>query len=165
MGCVEALANVLRLKDESPEAEVTVFHRGIRLWGRDEEMLSDAIDLGVRFVRVADPPVVSAGGGATVAGRDQDSGSDVTVKPDLVVLSVGVVPSPVSRDAARALDLKIGAAGFIVPRGRVVAPLETGNPGVYAAGPASAPVDTAVSVAHARAAAGKACLYLGKGEA
>ena len=170
--CAEALTHVHRILAESPDAALTVLHRGIRVWGFDEEMFSDAIDLGVRFVRVKAEPVVS-NDGTTVTAVDEESGEELSFEPGLVVLSTGVVAAGENRRIAEALGLEVDGDGFLPPADEAIAPVrgrcdgaepcERRCEGVFVCGTAAWPASIEECVTQALAAAGKASLYLTKG--
>jgi heterodisulfide reductase subunit A-like polyferredoxin len=155
--CAEAMANVLRLKEQSPDTRVTVLHRGIRVWGFDEEYFADAIDLGVGFTEVEEPPAVSADG---VTAVEAGSGESVALRPDLVVLSTGTLPAPSNGVLADAFGLTLDGDGFFVPVDEALRPVETDRPGVFVCGTACWPASIREAVGQGRAAAGRACLYL-----
>jgi len=161
--CVEALANALRLRELAPDVEIAVLHQGVRVWGFDEEMFSDAIDLGVRFVRVDGPPTVTPDGGLEFDVADGEEVDGNVMRPDLVVLSAGVRSSAANRNAAGALSAELDDDGFFAPADGALAPLESGLPRVYFCGPACGPVGVREGAVQARAAAGKACRLLMKG--
>jgi heterodisulfide reductase subunit A len=158
--CADALRNALRLRQEDPASEVTVLHRGIRVWGFDEELLSEAIESGVEFVEVDGATEVVSEPGLTVSATGAD-GNRVTVEPDLVVLSTGVEPSARTARLAEALGVGLCTDGFFERAGRVA----TGRsaPVAYACGRACGPADLHERILQARAVAGKACLYLKRG--
>jgi heterodisulfide reductase subunit A len=158
--CAEAMANVLRIKEQDPGAEVTVLHRGIRVWGFDEELFADAVDLGVRFVRVEEPPTISAGDALEISAVDADEGESLSLTPDLVVLSTGVLPSTANGELARAFGVEVDGDGFLVPIDEALRPVETARTGVFVCGTACWPAGVREAVTQARAAAGKACLFL-----
>ncbi len=170
--CAEALTHVHRILAENPDAALTVLHRGIRVWGFDEEMFSDAIDLGVRFVHVKAEPVVSEDG-TGVTAVDERSGEELSFEPDLVVLSTGVVAAGENRRIAEALGLEVDGDGFLPPADEAIAPVrgrcdgpepcERRCEGVFVCGTAAWPASIEESVTQALAAAGKASLYLTKG--
>lgn len=158
--CAEAMSNILKLKEQSPGADVTVLHKGIRVWGFDEELFADAIDLGVRFVRVDEPPAISADGTLAVTAVDVDAGEELRLTPDLIVLSTGVRPARANTELATALGLTLDGNGFFVPVDEALRPVETERPGIYVCGSACWPASVRDSVVQARAAAGRACLFL-----
>ncbi len=160
--CAEAMANALRLKELDSAIDITVLHRDIRVWGFDEEKFADAIDAGVEFVRVEPSLDVTSDARLEVAAVDADTGEELRFTPDLVVLSTGVLAPIGSAAAAAALHLETDGSGFLVPLDEAMAPVETGVPGVYVAGPATGPVPAGEGAVQARAAAGKACLFLGR---
>jgi heterodisulfide reductase subunit A len=161
--CAEAMANVLRIREQAPDATVTVLHRGIRVWGFDEELFADAVDLGVRFVEVASQPEVSTGGTIEVSAVEADGGGPVTLTPDLVVLSAGVVPSAENAGLAAGLGIPVDGDGFLLPADEALRPVETRRPGVFVCGTASWPASVGEAATQGRAAAGKACLWIAGG--
>ncbi len=158
--CAEAMANVLRIKEQNADSEVTVLHKGVRVWGFDEELFADAVDLGVRFVRVGEPPEVSVDGALEVTAVEADGGEELTWTPDLVVLSTGILPSPANGQLAKALGITLDGNGFFVPVDEALRPVDTVRPGIFVCGTACWPVSVRDAVTQARAAAAKACLFL-----
>ncbi len=168
--CAEALANLHRILGENPETEVTVLHKGIRVWGFDEEMFSDAIDAGVRFVRVADTPAISDGASPEVTAVDAETGDAIRLAPDLVVLSTGVVAAEENAAVAGALGVDVDGDGFLRAADEAVAPVrsrcdgsgpcERQCEGVFICGSAAWPASIEDCVTQAQAAAGKASLHI-----
>jgi heterodisulfide reductase subunit A len=168
--CADALRNALGLKREDPAREITILHRGIRVWGFDEELLSEALDLGVEFIEVKVTPEVVLGGEPGDAGAERGTptvrgttvdGDALALEPDLVVLSAGVEPSAGTGALAKAVGAELASDGFFDRAGAVCG--DTGDLRVYACGRAAGPADLNERVLQARAAAGKACLYLKRG--
>ena len=160
--CTQAVKNALRLKRKHPDVSVTVLHRTIRVWGFDEEMFLDALDMGVEFIHVAGVPEVSVDGtlGVEFVG---DDGEKRQLEAGTVVLSTGTISHPQTTEAARALGVQLDGSGFVVPADEAIAPLETGLPGVFVAGPAVEPMSLQEAAFGGRAAAGKAILFLRRG--
>jgi quinone-modifying oxidoreductase subunit QmoA len=133
------------VKEQIPDAEVTVYYIDRRTPGRNEAMLPRAEAAGVRFVKGKVGKVGPGKGGAlTLRLEDVDAGRIVEVEADLVVLATGMVPRgngelplPVERDGD----------GFA---------LDDRAARVFAAGVARRPEDVAASVRDATGAAAKA---------
>ncbi|MCK4915903.1 MAG: CoB--CoM heterodisulfide reductase iron-sulfur subunit A family protein, partial [Candidatus Eisenbacteria sp.] len=158
--CADALRNALRLKKEDPECEVTILHRGIRVWGFDEELLSEAIDQGVDLVEVAAQVEVAEDGKPAVSATDS-GGEAVALEPDLVVLSTGIEPSAATAQLAGIAGVELASDGFFTCTGAVAS--AKGVLHIYACGRACGPTAVRERVLHAQAAAGKACLLLKRG--
>ncbi len=158
--CADALRNALRLKREDPECEVTILHRGIRVWGFDEELLSEAIDQGVDFVEVAAQVEVAEGGKPAVSATD-GGGETVALEPDLVVLSTGIEPSAATAQLAGIAGVELASDGFFTRTGAVASVKDVLH--IYACGRACGPTAVHERVLQAQAAAGKACLLLKRG--
>jgi heterodisulfide reductase subunit A-like polyferredoxin len=158
--CADALRNALRLKMEDPDSEVTILHRGIRVWGFDEELLSEAIDRGVGFVEVA--AQVGVAEGETLAVNATDTGGEaVALEPDLVVLSTGVEPSAATAQLAGVAGVELSSDGFFTRAGAVAGAENVLH--IYACGRACGPAAVHERVLQAQAAAGEACLLLKRG--
>jgi heterodisulfide reductase subunit A-like polyferredoxin len=159
--CADTLRNAIRLRREDPSADVTILHRGIRVWGFDEELLSEAIERGVSFIEVADTASVEVDGGVRVVARATD-GEAVTMTPDVVALSTGVEPSRWTGDVARVIGAELAGDGFFGSAGRVACG-EAAGLGVEVCGRAAGAAEVEERVIQAQAAAGRACLHVKRG--
>lgn len=52
--CAQALRNALAVKKVRPDARVTILHRDIRVYGLEEELLTEALERGIEFVGLKD---------------------------------------------------------------------------------------------------------------
>jgi heterodisulfide reductase subunit A len=88
-----------------------------------------------------------------------DDGSRVVEQPhDLVVLSVGMIPS---FNPQAIYDVPVATAdGFIATPAANLSPCLTGRPGVFVAGTAAGPMDIVDSIIMAGAAAAETAAYL-----
>jgi heterodisulfide reductase subunit A-like polyferredoxin len=143
--CTVSTKQALYVKEQLPEAEVTVYYIDRRTPGRNESMLPRAEAAGVKFVKGKVGKVVRGPGGALLIHvEDVDAGRIVDAEVDLVVLATGMVPAgngdsplPVVRDGD----------GFA---------LDDRAARIFAAGVARRPEDVAASVRDATGAAAKA---------
>ncbi len=158
--CADALRNALRLKREDPGCDVTILHRGIRVWGFDEELLSEAIDQGVDFVEVAAQVEVTDGAKPVVSATDT-GGETVALEPDLVVLSTGVEPSAATAQLSGIAGVELASDGFFIRTGAVAGVKDVLH--IYACGLACGPAAVHERVLQAQAVAGRACLFLKRG--
>ncbi len=143
--CLASAKQSLYVKQQLPDAEVTVYYIDRRMMGRNEAMLGKAEAAGVRFVKGKVGKVSAGRDGALVLRvEDVDAGRIVEAEADLVVLATGMAPRgsgelplPIARDAD----------GFA---------LDDRKARLFVAGVARRPEDVAASVRDATGAAAKA---------
>ncbi len=91
--CLASTKQALYVKEQLPDAEVTIYYIDRRTPGRNESMLSRAEAAGVKFVKGKVGKVSQGQGGALVLHlEDVDAGRKVDAEVDLVVLATGMVP-------------------------------------------------------------------------
>ena len=143
--CMASAKQALYVKEQIPEAEVTIYYIDRRTPGRGEAMLTRAEAAGVRFVKGKVGKVRQGEGGALVLRfEDVDAGRTVNAEADLVVLATGMMPRG------------NGELPFPVPRDGDGFALDDGAVGLFSAGVARRPEDVAASVRGATGAAAKA---------
>jgi heterodisulfide reductase subunit A-like polyferredoxin len=162
--CKQALQNALAYKTARPEAEITVVHRGIRVYGFEEEVYTASREAGVEFVEVVGPAGFDPESG-TVTGLGLD-GKPVKVEGEVVVLSL----ADASGGDRPALSETTGAClddlGFFSVERPLAGPFRSSARGVFVCGFARAPViaEEAFSEGAAAAQAIWAYLYSNQGE-
>ncbi len=163
--CGQAVKNAITLKNLNPKANVYVLYRDIRTYGLREMYYRLAREKGVVFIEYdrSNPPVVSQEGDRiAVEFEDTLLGERIRLEPDLLALSVGIVPSEIE-DLAKALKVPLTQENFFMEAHVKLRPVEMAVAGVYVCGLAHAPKPIDESIAQAKAAAGKACIPLAKG--
>ena len=165
--CNHAVKNALTLKEKNPQAQVIVLYRDLRTYGYAEEKYREAREQGVIFIPYnldAKPELDQKGKAKAVAVRffDPILGEEVTVNPDLVVLSVGIVPQG-SEVLSKLLKVPITADKFFLEAHVKLRPVEMPVDGVYVCGLAHSPKPLDETVVQAHAAAAKAAMPLVKG--
>jgi heterodisulfide reductase subunit A len=165
--CMNTVKDTLLLKDHYPDVESTVFYMDMRTFGRGfEEMFQRSREEGVRYVRgipgeiTEDPDTRNL----VVRVENTTTGSLETLELDLLVLSVGAVPSSGGKKIAQMLSLSRGEDGFILEAHPKLKPVDGVTRGVYIAGCAEAPKDVKESVTQAGAAAARANILLNSGK-
>jgi heterodisulfide reductase subunit A len=144
------------------------FHlfQDIRTYGKYELLYKDAREKGALFVKFNEetPPVVEqANGRFTVKVKDVLTyGEELDIESDLVVLVTGMEPRA-NDSLSDVLKLPVGLDGFFKEIHPKLRPVETVIDGVFVAGAAQAPRNSAESVASALAAAAKTAALLKKG--
>jgi quinone-modifying oxidoreductase subunit QmoA len=121
--CLASLKQALYVKEQIPEAEVTIYYIDRRTPGRNEELLTRMAGTeGVRLVKGKVGKVEQASGGElTLKLEDVDSGLLEEARADLVVLATGMVPNV---GAELPFSLKTDEDGFALddlPAGLTVA--------------------------------------------
>ena len=169
--CSALLHGANRIRENYPGTRVYEFYRDIRTYGRgQEELYNQASSNSVVFLRYeADqsPTVTSQSDGSgyplRVTVRDTLTfGEEVEVPVDLVVLGVGMEPSPVT-ELAEMMKLPVGVDRFLLEVHPKLRPVEMSVSGVLLAGTCQAPMDIGETCSAAGAAAVKASGILGRG--
>jgi heterodisulfide reductase subunit A len=155
--CMAAIKNAILLKEKHPAMEVTICHNDIRAYGKGyEEYLNRAEQQGIRFLKGLPGDVWDDGRGPALQVENTETRVVEVLRPDLVVLSVGIGPCEGTGDLARLLRLPLEESGFVKPLDDKLGPFLTGQCGIYLAGTTTAPRDIPDSVAMGEAAAMRA---------
>ena len=168
--CSVALKNALALKAINPQAEIVVFYRDIRTYGFRERLYKEARQKGVLFVRydAEQPPQVSfhATGDVHTDGRpgekveihawDKMLSRWFSITPDLVVLSMPVVPNEDVHELAGLFKAQVDTDGFFLEAHVKLRPVDFATEGVFMAGLAHYPKLITESIIQAQAAAARA---------
>jgi heterodisulfide reductase subunit A-like polyferredoxin len=160
--CTTALKNALVLKEQNPRARVVVVHQDIRTYGFKEKLYTRARQQGVIFMRydAQSQPEVGVNGDLTVRVSDRALDRDVTLQPDLLVLSMPAVPQNDARDLAKLFKANIDADGFFMEAHVKLRPVDFATDGVFMAGMAHYPKLLDESMIQAQAAAARAARVL-----
>ena len=155
--CMQALKNAMLIKEKNPDTEVTICYMDIRSYGKGyEEYYERAKALGVRFLRGMPSDVIPDRAGMVVQVEDSESSQLLTLRPELVVLSVGIGPSDAAGRFAEMLGIPCEDTGFVRPLNDALDTTGTIRPGIYVAGTVTAPRDIPDSVASGGSAAVRA---------
>ncbi|MGC8944882.1 MAG: FAD-dependent oxidoreductase [Anaerolineae bacterium] len=163
--CTTALKNALMLKRHKPQARVTVIYRDIRTFGFKERTYQEARRAGVIFIRYdfdRKPEVKIADSRLQVRVWEPVLGEELVLEPDLVVLSMPVVPSPGARELAARLKLPVDLDGFFLEAHVKLRPVDFATDGFFLAGMAHYPKFLGEAIAQAQAAAARAATVLGR---
>ncbi len=163
--CGQAVKNALRILDDNPDANVYILYRDIRTYGLMEDYYREARERGVIFVHYekGKPPVATEKDGKlSVTFFDEMIDEDISLQPDLLVLSVGIVPNEVDK-LAKILKVPVTKDKFFLEAHAKLRPVEFSVEGVYMCGLAHAPKPISESIAQAKSAVAKAAIPLAKG--
>ena len=164
--CGQAVKNALQILKANPLSHVSILYRDMRTYGFMEDAYGRAREQGVNFIHFDkdSPPALSEENGILhLSFFDKILGDRVILNPDLLVLSVGIVPSE-TEELSRLLKLPLTNDGFFLEAHPKLRPVEFSVEGIYLCGIAHSPKPVSESVAQAKAAAGKACSLLSKGQ-
>jgi len=163
--CAGAVTKAVRLKQEHPEADITLLYRDIRTYGLSERYYTRARELGIRFIRYeedAGPEVCETDDGLEVTVFDSQLGDPVSLKADLLVLSSRIDPNPDNGELSQLFKVALNAEGFFLEAHAKLRPVEFATEGVFVCGLAHYPKTMGESVSQALAAAGKAAAVLSR---
>jgi heterodisulfide reductase subunit A len=161
--CTATMHATLDLKQRFPAINVYDIHQDIRTYGRGhEDLYRQAGENGARFLRFLpeEGPVVAANTAEddhalVVTVKDTLTWSEtIEVPVDLVVLAVGMMPSPID-ELYELLKITPGSDRFLLEVHPKLRPVETAVNGIVLAGTAQSPMNIQESIASAGAAAAK----------
>jgi heterodisulfide reductase subunit A len=163
--CTGTMTAAIKVKEKDPEAEVFVLYRDIRTYGFREEYYKTAAEKGVTFIRFEDdvkPKVEAKDGKINVSVTDEDTGKDVSLSPDYLVLASGTRPYPDSEALAPMLKVPLTREGFFLEAHMKLRPVDFATEGVYLAGLAHGPKFLDESIGQGLAAVSRAMTILSK---
>ncbi len=163
--CTTAVKNALKIKERNPRSQVVVLYRDMRTYGYSEDIYRQAREQGVVFIPYEmerKPEVAKKGSGVTVSFFDPLLQEDVTLSPDLVALSVGIVPEN-TENLSKLLKIPVNENKFYLEAHVKLRPVELAVDGVYVCGLAHSPKPLDEIIVQAQAAAAKAAIPLVQG--
>jgi heterodisulfide reductase subunit A-like polyferredoxin len=159
--CMHATKEAIIAREHDGRIEPTIFFMDIRAYGKGFERYYQraADEQGVRYVRSMVSAVREVPGSRNLRLLyATPGGKGVEEEFDLVVLSVGIRPSPGTEALAAKLGVRLNRFGFT--QGHPHAPAETSVPGIFAAGAFASPKDIPETVIEASCAAAMAARLL-----
>jgi len=163
--CMQAIKNAMLIKEKHPAIAVTLLYMDIRAYGKGyEEFYERAKAVGVRFLRgmPSDVRADTGANGLSFQTENTETGEIEILRPDLVVLSVGIEPTDTTAALANMLGLPREETGFFRSAHDAMDTVGTIRPGIYVAGTAVSPKDIPDSVASGESAAMRAFVGIKK---
>jgi heterodisulfide reductase subunit A-like polyferredoxin len=162
--CTVALKNALAIKQSSPSTEVTIFYKDIRVYGTGEDLYTRAREAGILFVRYSDErhPEIVKENPLIVRAFDLALQQEIELTPDVLVLSMPVVPRDDAVELASLVKAPLDSDGFFLEAHVKLRPVDTTKDGVFIAGMAHYPKLLEESVIQAQAAAARAARVLSR---
>ena len=167
--CSSALKNALAIKRLDPATQVTILYREMRSYGFKERLHTQARENGVAFIHYdeASRPEVrtldaSESDDASLEIRvwEEVLGREITLQPDLLVLSNPVVPGPAAQEMNQRLKVQLDGNGFFLEAHAKLRPVDFASDGLFMAGLAHYPKFLDESIVQAQAAAARATALL-----
>jgi quinone-modifying oxidoreductase subunit QmoA len=119
--CMATLKHVNYIREQYPEAKVSVFYIDLRSPGKYEKFREKLMaDENVEFIKgkVADI-IPESDGGVTVVAENAVTGEKIQQKVDMAVLATGMEPA--IREQGAGLGLQMDANGFVLSDGGMIA--------------------------------------------
>jgi heterodisulfide reductase subunit A len=156
--CGVASKEATEVKMAIPDAEVFIFYIDMRMYGYWESQIYWPAQEKhhIQYVKGIITEVLPKGDKLLVRGEDTTMGRPMEVLMDMVVLSVGMEPSPGTKKMAAITGAKQNKYGFIESINPPLDTVSTSVPGVYAVGAALGPADLEDCVSTGGLAAAKA---------
>jgi heterodisulfide reductase subunit A-like polyferredoxin len=165
--CTIALKNALKLKELNPAAQVTVLYQDIRTYGFKERLYTEARRKGVVFIpyELAQKPEVQlpddgSDGPLEVRVHEPMLGRDMVLRPDMLVLSMPMVPAAGAEELANRLKVGVDLDGWLMEAHVKLRPVDFATEGLYLAGAAHYPKLLDETITQAQAAAARAAIIL-----
>jgi heterodisulfide reductase subunit A len=176
--CTTALKNALAVKHINPAVQIFILYKDIRSFGFKERLYTQAREAGVVFVRYDDhnkPDVrfentfnhknetqVDAISPIAISVYDSYLRRNIILYPDLLILSMPIIPNPDIHHLSNLFKVPIDEDGFFQEAHVKLRPVDFSTEGIFMAGLAHYPKFINESIIQAKAAASKAANILFK---
>ncbi len=160
--CQQAIKNAISIKEINPDVNVFILHRDIRTYGFAEDFYRKAREMGIHFLRYQEdeePRVEQVEGRILVIFRDLTLGREITINPDQLILSTGVVAGDTG-ELASILKVPLTSEGFFLEAHVKLRPVDTQSDGIFICGMAHSPKRIDESISQALASSARACRLL-----
>ena len=161
--CITGVKQAIEIKKLLPEAKVFNFYMDLRMYGQDfEELYIEAQQKwGVSFVRGRVSEVAeNFDGSLQLKAEDTLVGRPLKMNFDLIVLLVGMVPSPGTESLGKTASLEFTSGNFLKSHDRHICANKTNIPGIFITGTCREPLSLQETFADARAASAQVISYL-----
>lgn len=164
--CQAAVKNALEIKKQSPDTQVFILYRDMRMYGQMEEYYTEARKQGVLFVRYDkdNPPVAKSDPeGVLVTVKDHVLQRDIEICADLLTLSAGVQANA-PQELISKMKLNNNPEGYFLEAHVKLRPVDMGSDAVFLCGTAHSPQLISEAIIQANGAASRAVTFLSKDE-
>jgi heterodisulfide reductase subunit A len=163
--CTNSMKNAIRIKQINPDCQVYVLYKDLITYGFREEYYTEARERGVIFLRYEEgdsPQVTADNGELRVEVQDVILDQPLTFKPDLLALSMAIMPAETNRRLSQILDVPLSSEGFFMEDNLKLRPMDFTREGIFLAGLAHYPKFMEETIAQSLATAARAMTYLSK---
>jgi heterodisulfide reductase subunit A len=161
--CQTAVKNAMLIKEQNPQARVSILYRDMQMYGvENEEMFRDSKAKGIRYIYYdpSQPPQVED---KRVTVYHSLLGRELTLPADLVVLSTPLVAHQDADEISQLLRVPVDENKFFLEGHVKLKPLDFATDGVFLCGSARFPANIREAVAQGLGAASRASIPLSKG--
>jgi len=163
--CGQAIKNALKIKEISPETEVYILYKDVRIYGFKEEYYREAATKGVLFINYNNdrkPEVTNEDGRLKVTFWEPIIKEEIEIEPDILALSAATIPNPDNKRIAEMLKVPLTKDGFFLEAHMKLRPVDFQTDGVFLCGMAHSPKHIDESISQACATAARATTILSK---
>jgi len=158
--CGVSIKQGIELKQLLKDVEIYNIYIDVRTFGLWEQLYwSSMEEHGINFIRGRVSQIFDTGTKLLVKGEDTLVRGPFEVLMDMVVLAVGIVPGEGTAQAAKVLDLKCNAFGFLQPHHPNVH-FDSGKEGIFLAGACVAPMSVEEAILAGSAAGMQAAKFV-----
>jgi heterodisulfide reductase subunit A len=165
--CMHATKEAMLAFEHHPGTKSTIFYMDMRAVGkRFQEYIARAKkEYNVTYIRGRPGriEVNPENGNPIIWYEETTSGEIKCFETELVVLAQAMVPQ-ITKDLAKILGIELDEDGFVKALDRLLQPLDTTRPGIFACGYVHSPRDIPDSVTQASGAAGRAAEAIAGGK-
>jgi heterodisulfide reductase subunit A-like polyferredoxin len=162
--CMYSIKQAQLLMGALPLADITIYYIDIRAFGKGfEEFYQQGKGMGVQFVKGKVAKITEKedeSGNLILRYEDIESGKVKEAEHDLVVLSVGILPTNGMTSLFRNQKLELDKFNYVKQTDELLSPAKTSIEGVFIAGAASGPMDIPDSILSAGNASAEAASYI-----
>jgi len=161
--CQTAVKNAMLIKDQIPDARVSILYRDMQMYGvENEEMFRDSKAKGIRYMHYdpAQPPQVES---EQVRVYHSLLGREMELPADLVVLSTPLVAQEDAETTSQLLRVPVDENRFFLEGHVKLKPLDFATDGIYLCGSARFPANIREVIAQGLGAASRASIPMSKG--
>ena len=161
--CQIAVKNAILIKEQIPDARVSILYRDMQMYGvENEEMFRDSKAKGVRYIHYDPdrPPQVESD---QVRVYHSLLGRELTLLSDLVVLSTPLVAQEDAPVTSQLLRVPVDENGFFLEGHVKLKPLDFATDGVFLCGGARFPANIREVIAQGLGAASRASIPMAQG--
>jgi len=160
--CGVASKEAIEVRQQLPGCQVFIFYIDMRMYGYWENQIywPAQEQYHVQYVKGIITEVLKKGDKLLVRGEDTTMGRPMEVTMDMVILSVGMEPSPGTRAMSRILGIAPNKYGFIEAINPPLDTVSTSKRGIWACGASLGPADLEDCASSGAAAAMKALAFV-----